>query len=144
MKRPIFLATVAALAVSTLMGSVAMADSHKRDRGHDNHRSSERHDQRYEHGRHWDRGNYYGHDHVHSRYRVVRYYPPQGYRHYSWYRGARLPAAYYQPRYVVQNYGAYRLHHPPHGYHWVRVNNDVVLAAVTTGLVLHVVNGLFY
>ena len=59
-------------------------------------------------------------------------------------RGARLPAAYYAPRYVVHNYGDYHLHRPPHGYHWVRVDNDVILAAITTGIVLQVVNGIFY
>ncbi len=33
---------------------------------------------------------------------------------------------------------------PRVGHHWVRVNNDVVLAAVASGLVVSVVNGLFY
>jgi len=78
------------------------------------------------------------------RYRVSSYYRPQGYRYHAWRSGDRLPVAYYAPRYVIRDYGAYRLHRPPYGYHWVRVDNDVVLAAIATGAVLQVVNHLFY
>lgn len=146
---------VAVLAASTLMGTVAMADSHKHDRshagkdrhgdrrdgGHDNrHRDDDRHDYRSDRDQ---RGRYYDHRYD-GRYKVVRYSVPHGYRHYAWYRGARLPAAYYAPRYVVHNYGSYRLRPPPRGYHWVRVDNDVVLAAITTGVVMQVINGIFY
>lgn len=162
---------VAALAFSTLLGSVAMADSDDRGRGHherrdsdrrhnhrdddrDDHRRDyrgERHDDRRWDNRHWDdrrhydRSDRYRHDHYrYDRYRAARYYRPHGYRPYAWYSGARLPAAYYAPRYVVHDYGAYRLRHPPRGYHWVRVDNDVLLAAIATGVVVQVVNGLFY
>ncbi len=129
------LLVAAALAASALMGTVAMADSHGRHERawHDRH---EHHGDRDRHGRHYHR-----HD---GRYRVALYYPPKGYRHYTWSRGARLPAAYYAPRYVVYNYGAYRLRPPPRGYHWVRVDNDVVLAAITTGIVMQVIDGIFY
>lgn len=181
---------VAAIALSTLLGSAAMADSDDRDRGrHERHESNRRDHHRYD-GRHNDRHDYrggryddhraaqrrdrddrrwndrddddrrwdrrhredhrsfhhpyrYGYDH-HNRYRVGRYYRPHGYRHYVWHNGARLPPAYYAPRYVVHDYGSYRLRHPPHGYHWVRVDNDVLLAAIATGVVVQVVNGLFY
>jgi Ni/Co efflux regulator RcnB len=75
---------------------------------------------------------------------VGHYYRPVGYRTYAWHRGARLPAAYYAPRYVVHDYRAYDLYRPPHGHHWVRVDGDVVLAAITTGLVVAVVNDWFY
>jgi Ni/Co efflux regulator RcnB len=51
--------------------------------------------------------------------------------------------AYYAPRYVVHDYGHYRLRQPPRGHHWVRVNNDVVLAAITGGVVAEVVTGMF-
>ena len=126
---------VAALAASTLMGTVAMADSHKHDRARAERAWNDRHDNgRADRARH-DR---------HGRYKVVRYVPPRGYRAAAWHRGARLPAAYYAPRYVVHNYGAYRLHAPPRGYHWVRVDNDVVLAAITTGIVMQVINGIFH
>jgi Ni/Co efflux regulator RcnB len=137
---------VAVLAVSTLMGTVAMADSHKHDRSRDerawNDRHHDRNDDRHRNDR--DRHDRYYDHRYDGRYKVVRYSMPHGYRHYAWYRGARLPAAYYAPRYVVHNYGSYRLRPPPRGYHWVRVDNDVVLAAITTGVVMQVINGIFY
>ncbi len=125
------------------------------DRGHDNRHDNRRHDDRDRHDHRYvqhDRRSYdrHYHDYRYSgrysgpRYRVVHYHPPRGYQPHVWYRGARLPAAYYAPRYVVHNYGDYHLHRPPHGYHWVRVDNDVILAAITTGIVLQVVNGIFY
>jgi Ni/Co efflux regulator RcnB len=145
---------VAALAASTLMGTVAMADSQKHDRSRDERAWNDRHDNRRDRNtdnRHWNDRNDHRHRHdryqdhrYDSRYKVVRYSAPHGYRHYTWYRGARLPAAYYAPRYVVHNYGSYRLRPPPRGYHWVRVDNDVVLAAITTGVVMQVINGIFY
>ncbi len=139
---------VAALAASTLMGTIAMADSHGHDRKRDerawnDRRDNDRHDRkdyRKDRERH---ARYYDHRYD-GRYKVVRYAPPRNYRAATWYRGARLPAAYYAPRYVVRDYNAYRLRPPPRGYHWVRVDNDVVLAAVTTGIVMQVINGIFY
>ncbi len=71
------------------------------------------------------------------------YQPPRGYVVHSWREGERLPVAYYQPRYVIGDYRDCGLREPPRGYHWVRVNNDVVLAAVTTGVVLDVAFHLF-
>ena len=84
--------------------------------------------------RHYDR----------PRYRVAYYERPYGYRAYHWTRGGRLPMAYCAPRYVVHDYYAYGLRRPPYGYHWIRVDTDVVLAAVTTGIVLDVVNQIFW
>jgi Ni/Co efflux regulator RcnB len=71
------------------------------------------------------------------------YYPPRGYYAHRWNRGERLPVAYYQPRYVIGNYRDCGLRAPPRGYHWVRVNDDAVLAAITTGVVLDVAFHLF-
>jgi Ni/Co efflux regulator RcnB len=71
------------------------------------------------------------------------YHPPRGYYGHRWNRGERLPVAYYQPRYVIGDYRDCGLRAPPRGYHWVRVNNDAVLAAVTTGVVLDVAFNLF-
>jgi len=138
MKRSLVIATLATLALSSAVSGVALADSHgrghERDRDHWDDRHDRRDDRREER---YDR-------HSHARYKVVRYAPPAGYRHYTWYRGAHLPRAYYAPRYVVHDYGSYRLRSPPRGYHWVRVDNDVVLAAITTGIVMQVVSGIFY
>ena len=52
--------------------------------------------------------------------------------------------AYCAPRYIVYDYYDYGLRRPPYGYHWIRVDDDVVLAAVTTGIVLEVVNQIFW
>ncbi|MFL6575126.1 MAG: RcnB family protein [Povalibacter sp.] len=84
--------------------------------------------------RHYDR----------PRYRVAYYQRPYGYRAYQWYPGARLPMAYCAPRYIVDDYYSYGLRRPPYGYHWIRVDSDVVLAAVTTGIVLDVVDQIFW
>jgi Ni/Co efflux regulator RcnB len=135
MKRPLVIAAFAALGLASTVSSVAFADSHGRD--HDRNRSEYRHDRRDHRQDRYDR-------HSHARYHVVRYVRPAGYREYRWYQGAHLRRAYYAPRYVVRDYSAYRLRPPPRGYHWVRVDNDVVLAAITTGLVMQVVNGIFY
>jgi Ni/Co efflux regulator RcnB len=147
-----------AMALSALTGTVALADSDRRDRGHherrwydDNgRRSDHRHGDNRHGDTHWNDRHYvrgfqeYGWRTPHPRYRVVRYSPPRGYRYYPWHPGARLPVAYYAPRYVISDYGYYRLRPPPRGYHWVRVDNDVVLAAIVSGLVVQVVNGIFY
>jgi Ni/Co efflux regulator RcnB len=45
---------------------------------------------------------------------------------------------------VVRNFSTYRLHQPPRGYHWVRVDRDVVLATVATGAIVTIVTGLFH
>ena len=78
------------------------------------------------------------------RYRApVRYVYPRGYAPYQWRVGHRLPRHYYERHYYV-DYRAYRLPPPPYGYHWVRVDRDVVLVAIGTGLILDVFYGLFH
>lgn len=69
---------------------------------------------------------------------------PHGYRAHYWRRGDRLPAAYYSRPYVIRDYHSCHLRAPPRGYHYVRVNQDVVLAAIATGLVLEVFRNHFY
>jgi Ni/Co efflux regulator RcnB len=157
-----------ALAVSLLTGSIAaQARDHDRDKPrharHDERGSHERHARNHhEHDRQWrrehirqdrrddrwddrrDQRRAYEQGYRAGRFDAGRYHRPAGYRHYAWHRGARLPSPYYAPRYVVHDYGRYRLHRPPHGHHWVRVDHDVVLAAVTTGAVIAVVHNLFH
>jgi Ni/Co efflux regulator RcnB len=69
---------------------------------------------------------------------------PHGYRAHYWRRGDRLPATYYSRPYVIRDYRACNLRAPPRGHHYVRVNQDVVLAAIATGLVLEVFRDYFY
>lgn len=106
----------------------------RRDDWRDYRRGDRRFDDRYWH----DRGHHYG------RIRAGEYRRPWGYRAHYWRRGERLPRAYYARPYIVNNYRDCRLHAPPRGAHWVRVNNDAVLAAIATGLVLDVVSNRFY
>ena len=143
-------------------------DDHGKDRrdyrGHDRrdrHDWERRdHDRRDHDRRDWDRRNYREHDRYdrrdayrsgyrhgrvdQHRYERGRYIAPRGYYVRSWRHGDHLPRTYCESRYIVRDYHAYHLSAPPRGHHWVRVNNDVVLAAVASGLVVSVVNGLFY
>ena len=136
------------------------ARSHERDYGSHwyrerDHRWSNnnnwRDDHRSDRDRHdGDRRDWNRHDHDYawrgapSRYRIEAYRWPSGYRHYAWSRGDYLPSSYRAPRYVVYDYGRYGLYAPPRGCHWVRVGNDVLLTAVTTGVVVNIVSDLFY
>ncbi len=73
-----------------------------------------------------------------------QYYRPNGYQVRTWRGGDRLPNGYYRDRRYYVDYRAYRLAPPPRGYQWVRVDNDVILTAVATGVIASVVTGLFY
>jgi Ni/Co efflux regulator RcnB len=56
-----------------------------------------------------------------------------GHRHHQWERGHR----YDGPVVVIHDYERVRLRPPPRGYHWVRDdNNDYVLVAIATGIIL--------
>lgn len=79
------------------------------------------------------------------RYRApVRYVYPTNYRPYQWTVGYRMPYHYYSPRHYWVDYRMYRLPPPPYGYHWVRVDRDVVLVELASGLIRDVLYGLFY
>jgi len=75
-------------------------------------------------------------------YREV-YVPPPGWMKRRWIVGERLPPPYYAPRYVIVDWRARHLPPPPRGYHWVRVDNDVVLAAIATGLIAEVIRNVY-
>jgi len=77
------------------------------------------------------------------RYTAARYTPPRGQQARTWSYGQRLPSQYRSRSYVVANYSNYGLRAPPRGYEYVRTGNDVVLAAVATGLITAVIAGLF-
>jgi Ni/Co efflux regulator RcnB len=65
-----------------------------------------------------------------------------GYVMRPWRRGDRLPTAYWSRNDYVTDYPRYRLYAPPRGYGWVRVDNDLLLTALATGLVFDVVYNL--
>lgn len=116
-------------------------DDRRHDRRH--YRDHDRRHDRYERRDAYRNGYWHGRADQ-RRYDRGRYIPPRGYYVRSWRHGDRLPRAYCDSRYVVRDYHSYHLSAPPRGHHWVRVNDDVVLAAVASGLVVSVVNGLFY
>ena len=138
MKR-FFAATALALALVTGVVTTAQADGRDRDR---HERRYDRRDDRHDH-RDWDRRHNF-HRHDGHRYYHGRYVRPSGYYYRSWRYGDHLPRAYYGHRYVVHDYYSYRLRPPPRGYHWVRVDNDVVLAAIASGIVVSAVYGIFH
>ena len=72
------------------------------------------------------------------------YRRPWGYSERRWYRGDRLPVAYYARPYRIYDYHRCGLRPPPYGYYWVRVNHDAVLTAIATGIVLDVVYDSFF
>jgi len=99
----------AAIALSLLGGSAAVAQPYQHDNG--NHYGRDRHDD--------DRG------------RDVR-------RHH-WARGERLPAQYYRNRGYYVDYRAHHLRAPPRGYRWVQVDNNYVMVAAATGLIASII-----
>lgn len=156
----------ALIAATLLTGSFALAaQSHDHGRSNDSHHGSShdnRHDSRHDNDRHGDNARHdgdsrdsrrysdnrsyhrsappvrYGRDHRYygPSHRAVYYHSAPRYvvRHDRWARGHR----YYGPNYVVSNYGYYRLRPPPRGYHWVRANNDYLLVAIATGVILDI------
>lgn len=73
-----------------------------------------------------------------------RYWRPPGYYVHEWRRGEHLPITFRAPAYVIPDFAVYHLRPPPPGYYWVRVNNNAVLAAITTGVVVSIAYNLFH
>src|SRR5487761_114755 len=142
MKRTIMAAMVLSLAV----GSLALADppqggDHDHGQWQDQHHDHDRdHDRDHERSAHHDRGEHRGHADFDS----GRYERPHGWHAHRWHRGERLPSEYRGQAYVIPDPVVYRLRPPPPGYYWVRVDNNAVLAAVATGVVLDVSVNLFH
>lgn len=130
----------AAMALSVLAGAgAASAQPYNNNRQDDRNdrrveqrqddRRAERQDNRYERR-------------AERRYKAARYQAPRGYQARAWHRGDRLPAAYRGKGYVV-DYRTYRLAPPPRGYQYVRVNNDVVMTAIATGVISSIITQMF-
>lgn len=128
-------------------------DDHRGRRwGDDRWDRHERRDDRWDDRRHYRHGYRDGYRHGYrddrrydyARYRAPRVYVrPVGYRHHYWRAGHYLPPPYRGPVYVI-DYRPYHLPPPPRGHYWYRVDNDVVLAAIATGLIIDVLPDLFY
>lgn len=96
------------------------------------------------HPHYWDNRRHDRRDYAIHRYHLGHYHAPKGYYHRVWHRGDRLPAHWYARPYIVYDWRPYRLYAPPHGYHWVRVGNDVLLTAIATGIVLDVLYDIWF
>ena len=60
----------------------------------------------------------------------------KGWEKQAWKRGDRIPLAYVDSRYYVDDYRVYRLQAPPAGYRWVRPMDDrYLLVNLANGLV---------
>jgi len=128
MKRMIMGAMVLSLAVGTL----ALADPPQGyDQHHEEHHRMDEHHHPVEHR-------------APARFMTGRYVRPHGYYAHRWRRGDRLPPAYRGSAYVVPDPAMYHLRPAPRGYYWVRVDNNAVLAAVATGVVVDVAVNLFH
>ncbi len=131
----------AAVALS-IVASAGLASAQPGPQRYDQHQQQGpgRHDD----DRHDQRGDNNYERHAPKRYKAPsRYQPPRGYQaNHQWRHGERLPASYRGKNYVV-DYRHYGLSAPPRGYQYVRVDNDVVLAAVATGVISSVIYQLF-
>ncbi|RZJ32195.1 MAG: hypothetical protein EON85_01930 [Brevundimonas sp.] len=144
----------AAIAATLALGSVGMATAAEaQSRGNDRYeqrqdRRDDRRDDRADRRENrqearQDQRAYARWQQSQRRYSAGRYTPPRGYQTRAWAYGQRLPANYRGNQYVVRDYNRYGLRQPPSGYQYVRSGNDVVLAAVATGLITAVIAGLF-
>jgi Ni/Co efflux regulator RcnB len=137
-----FLTAAVALSIVASAGVASAQPGQRPDQhqqqGHDDRgrNDNDRHDQRP--------GDNNYERHATKRYKAPsRYQPPRGYQAgHQWRRGEKLPSSYRGKGYAV-DYRHYGLSAPPRGYQYVRVNNDVVLTAVATGVIASVVYQLF-
>ena len=57
-------------------------------------------------------------------------------RHRGWYKGGHIDRSDWNRGQRVNDYRRYHLQRPPRGYEWRRVDNNYVLAAAATGLIM--------
>jgi Ni/Co efflux regulator RcnB len=60
-------------------------------------------------------------------------------RHRGWYKGGHIDRGDWNRGVRVYEYRRYNLSSPPRGYEWRRVDDNYVLAAVATGLIMGLV-----
>ncbi len=77
-------------------------------------------------------------------FRGQRYYGPRGYAYRPVTIGYRFAPTYYGSRYVISDYGRYRLPRPVAYHQWVRYGNDVVLVNIRTGRVAEIHRSFFW
>lgn len=60
---------------------------------------------------------------------------------YKWSRGHRMTPAERRHVQDVRDYRRYRLSPPPHGYRWVRADNDYLLIGINNGVISNIIIG---
>jgi Ni/Co efflux regulator RcnB len=118
----------AALALSLMTGTAAMAQPDHRD----NHGYDQRGEDQRGNDRHWD-------NHGQERSREVHQRNDERQAEHRWARGERLPRTYYQSRTYYVDYRSHHLRRPPYGYQWVQVDNNYALVALTSGLISQII-----
>jgi Ni/Co efflux regulator RcnB len=122
----------AALALSLLGGTAALAQPYDQRQGdhsgYDQQRRDQQHNGQAGYGQRNDQGGY-GQRSDRQDQRQMRH----------WARGQRLPPAYYQDRGHYVDYRSHHLRRPPRGYQWVQADNNYALVALTTGLIASIV-----
>jgi Ni/Co efflux regulator RcnB len=111
------------------LGIAAPSFAQPHDRGHDMHQDHrDGPDRRADRGRgQWER--------------EVRGPVVYGARGPEWHRGGRVPFAYRDHAYVVNDWRLHRLAPPPRGYQWVQVGPDYVLFAIRSGVIAQIIVG---
>ncbi len=125
MKRTLLSAIVAAVALTSVAGSPAMAQGWGPD-----HREPDRYER--EHG--GPRG---------PEPRPVERRIEERRVEHRWHPGERLDRRVYTERVVITRPATHHLHPAPRGHRWVRVGSDAILVVATTGLVVEVAPGIF-
>jgi Ni/Co efflux regulator RcnB len=113
MKRLLIATTALTLLVAPMGGAFAQG---RNDRHDDRHDAMQYHDN--------NRGGDYRHDNG---------------RHRGWYKGGRIDRSDWNRGVRVNDWNRYHLQRPPRGYEWRRVDNNYVLAAAATGLIMGLV-----
>lgn len=135
---------VSSLLLLGFAAAPAFAGDHGRGHGRGHDRDGYSHQRDYR----GDRHDYYRGDHrvvyrpVYVQPRPV-YYPPRVVVHRPapyWVRGGHYYGPGYATTYVVNDYGYYGLHRPPHGHYWRRSDaGDFLLVAMATGIIADVI-----
>ena len=129
MKRLLIATTALTLLVAPLSEAFAQNGNWNNDR-HDNGRSNAMAMQHQSNDRH-------GNDRQDS-YRQDNNRHDNG-KHRGWYKGGRIDRNDWNRGQRVNDYRRYHLQRPPRGYEWRRVDNNYVLAAAATGLIMGLV-----
>ena len=134
MKRLLIATTALTLLVAPISEAFAQSQSWNNDR-HDNGRPTAmtnqyRDNDRRDNGRQADNRN--------NNYRDDNDRHDNG-KHRGWYKGGRIDRNDWNRGQRVNDYRRYRLQAPPRGYEWRRVDNNYVLAAAATGLIMALV-----